>query len=182
MSDPAPSRRLRGTVVLDDLLVQELLEARSIGVLATFDRAGFIHAVPMWFAAADGCVLLATGSRSRKVANLARDPRATLVVHDSRPGFEVCGASIAGTVEIVTGNAARALVDAVHRRYVLRSAEQEPSLGAFLASDDVALRFVPTSAFTWDERENVSTAILRQRGAALPLVTTEPRPERTSTE
>jgi len=36
-------------------------------------------------------VILATGSRSRKVWNPEIDPRATLVVHDSRSGFEVCG-------------------------------------------------------------------------------------------
>jgi hypothetical protein len=46
-------------------------------------------------------VILATSSRSRKVWNLERDPRATLVLHDSRPGCEVCGTSIAGRVEIV---------------------------------------------------------------------------------
>ena len=101
MSDPTPSRRLRGGAVLADALVRELLEARLVAVLATFDREWAIHAVPMWYAAGEDAIVLATSSRSRKVRNLERDPRATLVLHDSRPGFEVCGASIAGTVEIV---------------------------------------------------------------------------------
>jgi nitroimidazol reductase NimA-like FMN-containing flavoprotein (pyridoxamine 5'-phosphate oxidase superfamily) len=89
-----PSRHPEAAEVLEDPLVRELLGARLIGVLATFDDER-IHAVPMWFAGAGDVVYLATGSRSRKVRNLGRDARATLVVHDSRPGFEVCGASSA---------------------------------------------------------------------------------------
>jgi hypothetical protein len=50
----------------------------------------------MWYAPHDGVVLFATSSKSRKVRNLEGDPRATLVLHDSRPGYEVCGASIVG--------------------------------------------------------------------------------------
>ena len=96
----------------------ELLKARLVCVFATFDRSGAIHAVPMWYAAGDGCVLLATGSRSRKLENVVGDPRATLVLHDSRPGFEVCGVSIAGRVEVVRGTKPGELVDRVHHRYV----------------------------------------------------------------
>ena len=84
--------------MLADALVRELLDARLVAVLATFDRTWAIHAVPMWYAAGEDAIVLATSSRSRKVRNLERDPRATLVLHDSRPGFEVCGVSIAGTV------------------------------------------------------------------------------------
>ena len=133
-----------GEAVFDDPLVQELLEARLVAVLSTFDEAGIIHAVPMWFALDDErSVLLATGSRSRKVRNLERDVRATLVVHDSRPGFEVCGVSMAGEVEVVSGAAARPLVDRVHRRYVTEAAEADEIVSPFLESDDVALRFCP---------------------------------------
>lgn len=163
-------------MALDDPLVQELLGARLVAVFATFDDVGVIHAVPMWFALDERCVLLATGSRSRKVRNLERDARAALVIHDSRPGFEVCGVSMAGTVDVVSGLAARPLVERVHRRYVTEGAEANELVGAFLNSDDVALRFSPGSAITWDERESDASKILRDMGGALPLVPTEPRP------
>ncbi len=61
------------------------------------------------------------------------------MLHDSRPGYEVCGASIAGTVEIVRPPAAGALVDVVHGRYLDPEAAGEPEAAAYLASDDVAL-------------------------------------------
>lgn len=170
-----PSRLLRGKAVLDDPLVRELLEARLIAVLCTSEPDGTIHAVPMWFALLGDGIALATSSASRKVENLAHDPRATLVVHDSRPGTEICGVSLRGRVEIVRSPDADALVDAVHSRYVTPDGLELPAAKEFFASDDVALRFVPESAFTWDERVNAATDALREADGAFPLVPTAPR-------
>jgi general stress protein 26 len=175
MSDPGPSTQLKGDAVLGDALVRELLEARLIGVFATLDSARAIHAVPMWFAAHEDFVFLATNSRSRKVRNLEIDPRATLVVHDSRPGFEVCGTSIAGEVEIVRDTVALELIDRVHARYVTVGADEDTAVQEFLASDDVALRLRPGTALTWDERGSDASEALRLRGGALPLISTDPR-------
>jgi PPOX class probable F420-dependent enzyme len=175
VSQPTPSLELRGEGVLANGLVQELLAARLIGVLTTIEPDGSVHAVPMWLAATDGAILLATGSRSRKVRNLERDPRATLVLHDSRPGAEVCGASIRGRVELVRGAAAKPLVERVHRRYVSGPGLTLPVVREFLSSDDVALRFVPEAAVTWDERPSAAAQALRETGTALPLEPTTPR-------
>ena len=139
---------------------------RLIGVLATLEPDGAVHAVPLWLAPGDGAILLATGSRSRKTRNLERDPRATLVLHDSRPGAEVCGASIRGRVEIFRGADAEPLIRTVQRRYVGDAREQLPAIEAFLGSDDAALRFVPEVAVTWDERGNAAARALRDAGLA----------------
>ena len=175
MSQPTPSLELRGPSVLAHGLVLELLAARLVGVLATIEADGSVHAVPMWLAPTEGAVLLATGSRSRKVRNLERDPRATLVVHDSRPGAEVCGASMRGRVEVVRGAAARPLIERVHRRYVGERGLSLPEVREFLSSDDVAIRFVPDAAVTWDERLSAAARALRLSGGALPLEPTTPR-------
>jgi PPOX class probable F420-dependent enzyme len=175
MTEPTPSRRLRGEAILHDPLVRELLQARLVGVLATLEPDGAVHAVPMWFVLMSDEVVLATGSASRKARNLGRDARATLVVHDSRSGCEICGVSLRGAVEVVVGDDASPLVELVHRRYVEPAALRLPAVRAFLAGDDVALRFLPEQAFTWDERENEATQALRRAGGALPLVPTSPR-------
>jgi len=175
VGDPTPSTRFAGDEALRGALVQELLAARLIGVFATHDESGAIHAVPMWFALVEDEIVLATSSGSRKVRNLEVDSRATLVVHDSRPGIEVCGVSLLGRADIVRGEDALPLVAAVHARYV-DAARAAPEARVFLASDDVALRFSVDSAFSWDERGNVANAALRASGAALPLLGTEPRP------
>ena len=161
--------------MLSDRLVQELLAARLVGVLATLEDGGAVHAVPLWYSPDGDAIVFATGSGSRKVRNLRRDPRATLVLHDSRPGFEVCGASIRGRVELVEGDAAASLVERVHRRYVTRAGERLPSAGVFVASDDIAVRLLPDAAFTWDERASSAARELRDAGAALPLEPTAPR-------
>ena len=175
MSEPTASRRLGGAAVLRDPLVRELLGKRLVGVLATLEPDGSVHAVPLWFALGDEAILLATGSRSRKVRNLERDPRATLVLHDSRPGFEVCGASIRGRVEIVFDVEAAQLVARVHRRYITEAGLKLPDPARFLKGDDVALRFVPEGAVTWDERGSDAARALRETGGALALEPTSPR-------
>jgi hypothetical protein len=177
MSEPTPSRRLLGREILTDPLVRELLDARLIAVFATLDNRTTIHAVPMWFANDRHSILLATGSGSRKVKNLAADPRSTLVVHDSRPGFEVCGVSLTGHTDVVDGREARDLIDYVHGRYVDVAGDVPEAALAFLDSDDVALRLRPTSALTWDERHSRANAVLRDSARAFPLMTTMPRPD-----
>ena len=174
MSQPTQSLELRGDAVLADRLVAELLAARLIGVLATIEPDGSVHAVPMWFAPAEGAILLATGSRSRKVRNLERDPRATLVLHDSRPGADVCGTSMRGRVELVHGAPAKPLIERVHRRFVSEPGLALSEVSEFLAYDDVALRFVPETAVTWDERPSAAARALRESGEAFPLQPTTP--------
>jgi PPOX class probable F420-dependent enzyme len=171
-----PSRALRGDAVLADAVVSELLAARLVAVLATLEPNGAVHAVPLWFAVLDDGVVFATNAASRKVSNLLRDARATVVLHDSRPGFEVCGATLRGRVEVVTGTAATPLIDVVHRRYVSSAGLALSEARTFLAGDDAALVFRPVAAFTWDERTNPATAALRQVDGGLPLVPTTPRP------
>ncbi len=174
-AQPTPSRLLRGDAVLADPLVRELLAVRLVGVFCTIEAAGVVHAVPMWFALAGDRIALATSAASRKVANLGHDARATLVVHDSRPGTEICGVSIRGRVDVVRAPDAEPFVDAVHARYVTPDGLALPAASEFLASDDVTLLLAPESAFTWDERGHAATEALRAAGGSLPLVPTTPR-------
>jgi PPOX class probable F420-dependent enzyme len=174
-SKPTPSRALRGDAVLADALVAELLEARLVAVLATHEADGAIHAVAVWYASAGGAIALATGSRSRKAANLARDARATLTLHDSRPGYEVCGACLVGRARVVAGAEAAPLVGLVHARYVRSGAEAIPAVREYLESDDVALLFRPERAFTWDERGSEAARALAESRLAIGLESTSPR-------
>ena len=167
--------RLRGTDVLRDPLVRELLTSRLVGVLATLDSDGGVHAVAVWLAEHEGAIVLATNAESRKVRNVERDPRATLTLHDSRPGLEVCGASIRGRARVVRGKDAAPLVELVHRRYVSETGLALPAVGEFLQGDDVALVLEIEAATTWDERGSRADLQLRASGEALPLVVTGPR-------
>jgi PPOX class probable F420-dependent enzyme len=137
---------------------------------------GTVHAVPMWVCWTERDIVLATGRGSRKLRNLERDPRATLVLHDSRAGCDVCGASLRGQVEIVPPPRSRPLIERVHRHYVSAEGLDLPEVRAFLDSDDVALRFRPDNAIVWDQRESLAAQVLNASGEALPLEPTGPRP------
>jgi PPOX class probable F420-dependent enzyme len=176
VAEPTPSSEVRGAAVLADPLVRELLAARLVGVLATLEPDGSVHAVPMWLAPTEDAIALATASRSRKLRNIERDSRATLVLHDSRAGLEICGASIRGRVAIVRGEEAVPLIRLVHRRYVADAGLALPETEMFLGSDDVALRLMPEAVVTWDERGSAATRAVRESGTALPLEPTAPRP------
>lgn len=154
--------------------MRELLGKRLVATLSTIERDGVPHAVAVWIAATDGALVVSTGSGSHKARNVERDPRATVTLHDSRPGFEVCGASIVCAAEIVRGAAAVPLVERVHRRYLTSEGETLPEVAQFAASDDVTLLLRPLRAFTWDERASAATAALRVGGGALPLEPTTP--------
>jgi len=174
-AQPSPSRTLRDEDVFADPFVQELLALRLVAILATAEPDGLVHAVPMWVCATERDIVLATGSGSRKLRNLERDARATLVLHDSRAGCDVCGASFRGHVEIVRAPQSRPLIERVHRHYITADGLDLPEVGSFLGSDDVALRFRPDSALVWDERESLAAQVLNSSGEALPLEPTGPR-------
>ena len=72
--------------VLSSKLVEHLLRARLIANLATVDPDGSAHVVAMWFLFEDGRLLLPTNRRTRKAKNVARDPRVTVMIDDSREG------------------------------------------------------------------------------------------------
>jgi len=173
---PTPSRTLRGDAILRDPLIREFVDARLIAILSTLEADGSIHGVPLWYAVDGDALVFATGSASRKVRNVKRDPRATVVLHDSRPGMEICGASIRGTVEVVEGDAAAPLIERVHRRYLTDAGSRLPEVIEFLVFDDVALRFRPEAAVTWDERGSAAADAVRRTGGAVALEPTAPRP------
>lgn len=68
------------------------------GVLATVRHDGRPHAAPIWFLLDGDDVVFMTGGDTVKGRNLARDPRATLVVDDAN--FPFAFAVLEGTCEL----------------------------------------------------------------------------------
>ena len=60
-----------------DALAHELLEARLIANLATFNADGSVHLVAMWFLWDGEAVLSPTSATTRKARNLRREFMAT---------------------------------------------------------------------------------------------------------
>src|SRR5690349_16168095 len=93
----APEReRIRMT---DAEVAAFLAERRKLHV-ATLNRDGSPHLVPMYFLLLDGVVAFWTYSRSQKVANLRRDPRITVMAEDGEGYFDLRGVQIAGRARL----------------------------------------------------------------------------------
>jgi PPOX class probable F420-dependent enzyme len=137
----------------DDDLVRELLNARLFANLATIDADGGIHIVAMWFLWDGEAVLLPTSRTTRKAKNLARNPRATVMIDDSRGGFDLRGMTVVGRAELIGGPGAADVNRRIHLKYLTERGRAFEAVDRYLATDDVTIRLVPERVSTWNLRD-----------------------------
>ena len=87
---------------MTDAELWSFIESQKTVQLATIGPDGAPHLVPLWFAIEDAAIVLETFTKSQKVKNLVRDPRATLLFEDGDVYNTLRGASIRGKVELVS--------------------------------------------------------------------------------
>jgi PPOX class probable F420-dependent enzyme len=155
--------------LLGEDLARELLDACLIAKLATLNRDGSVHLVPMWFLWDGEAVLLPTSGATRKARNLERDPRGTVTIDDSRGGFDLRGITLTGRAAILRGPDAVALNRRIHLRYLTERGRELEPVDRYLATDDVTIRFTPDRASSWDLRNTEQGRALRETGEFRPL-------------
>jgi PPOX class probable F420-dependent enzyme len=128
--------------------VRSLLGERRYAVLATHDPSGAIRLTPIWYLFEDDRFYFASSSRSRKVKNLQRSSSASVVVDAREPGRERWVSAL-GQVEIVRDDEAQSINARIRCRYLAPEALDGPIDAALAASDDVALRLLPTAWRSW---------------------------------
>ena len=75
-----------------------LTRGTPAAVLATVRADGRPHAVPVWFALDGDDILLNTSEETVKAANILRDPRVAVLVHDDAPPYAF--AMVEGVAEV----------------------------------------------------------------------------------
>jgi PPOX class probable F420-dependent enzyme len=171
METASPYRRRRevkpggDTGALADELAAEILESRLIANLATFNSDGSIHLVGMWFLWDGEAVLSPTSQPTRKARNLQRDRRATVMIDDSKGGFDLRGVTLTCETEIVQAPASLELNRRVHLKYVTEAGLELDPVKRYLATDDVTLRLRPTKISSWDLRNTEQGKALLEEGA-----------------
>jgi PPOX class probable F420-dependent enzyme len=148
-----PGSRGEKRDVLGGELARELLGARLIANLATIDADGGVHLVGMWFLWDGEVLLLPTSDTTRKAKNIARDPRATIMIDDSRGGFDLRGITLVGRAELLGGDEALATNRRIHLKYVTERGRNLEPVDRYLATDDVTIRFVPERVSAWNLRD-----------------------------
>ncbi|MGH3091906.1 MAG: pyridoxamine 5'-phosphate oxidase family protein [Gaiellaceae bacterium] len=160
-----PGSRREERDVLSEALVRELLAARLIAKLATLDADGSVHLVGMWFVWDGTSVLLPTSGVTRKARNLERDPRATVMIDDSRGGFDLRGITLVGRAEVVRGQEALGVNRRIHLKYLTEGGRELAAVDRYLSTDDVTIRFSPERASSWDLRSTEQGRAVVDSGA-----------------
>lgn len=69
--------------------IDEFLGEPHIAVVSTASPSGVPHAMPIWYAWRDGKVLFHTGPGSKKMRNLRKNPRVSVVVDSKVAPYKV---------------------------------------------------------------------------------------------
>jgi PPOX class probable F420-dependent enzyme len=158
-----------GRDLLRDELSRELLAAPLIANLATLNPDGTIHLVAMWFRWDGEAILIPTHRRTRKARNLERNPSATVMIDDSRGGFDLRGITLAGKAELVPAPEALELNRSIHLRYVTDAGLSLEPVRRYLATDDVTIRIRPITVSSWNLRDADQGRALNANGEFRPL-------------
>ena len=96
--------------------VKELLEAPTFSHLATIREDGTVHGVVVWHHLEDGKIALNSSEGRAWPANVRRDPRVTITIHDEQNPYEYV--EIRGRVVEDTNDGAKEHIDALAKKYL----------------------------------------------------------------
>lgn len=118
-----PKRRPQMPPITDTTRLDALFAEQTMGVLSTHNADGTIHSAPTFFLVDGGAFLMGTQEGAQRLANLRRDPRATLLVE--RRSEPLRYAIVYGTAEVGPGDPER-------RIEILKRVYPEEEARAFL--------------------------------------------------
>jgi len=126
------------------------LGEHKVSRLATADRRGQPHVVPVWHILLDGDIYIETSPDSKKARNLKANPKVALVI-DAGDRFDTYkGVMIQGTVQVVKDKRMLArFLDAMAQRYFGTS--EHPGYKYLVSgSDPLLMKIIPKKVVTWD--------------------------------
>jgi nitroimidazol reductase NimA-like FMN-containing flavoprotein (pyridoxamine 5'-phosphate oxidase superfamily) len=134
----------------------DTITASHTGIFTTLRRDGMPIALPVWFVTLDRAICLAAPSRTKKVARLRNDPRASFLVESGERWAELKAVHCTGTVEFVEDDALVERIDrALDEKYAaFRTARSSmPADTQRHYAGRTFLRLVPDGRLlTWDNR------------------------------
>ncbi|MDN5894185.1 MAG: pyridoxamine 5'-phosphate oxidase family protein [Nocardioides sp.] len=150
----------RDAVRMDEAELEDFLRANTKVQVATIQRDGAAHLTTLFYDLLESNrIAFWTYGRSQKIRNLERDPRITCLVEDGTDYFELRGASIKGTAEIVRDqDRLLEIGTAVAMRMVgVKRSDELGEIGIGevrrQAQKRVAVIVTPDRISTWDHRK-----------------------------
>lgn len=147
----------RDQITLGEIELGELLDAERVAVVSSLGPRGWPHSMPLWFVARAGEVWIWTYTKSQKVRNLERDPRATVLIETGHEYGELRGAMIEAEAELHRDfETVIGFAEELTLRYAEGISSIEGDARAALeaqASKRVAIQFKPLRTSSWDHRK-----------------------------
>jgi nitroimidazol reductase NimA-like FMN-containing flavoprotein (pyridoxamine 5'-phosphate oxidase superfamily) len=91
----------------------DVLASSHTGIFTTLRRDGMPIALPVWFVALDRTICLAAPTRTKKLARLRHDPRASFLVESGERWVELKAVHLTGSVRFLTLDADRELIERI---------------------------------------------------------------------
>ncbi|WP_240938133.1 pyridoxamine 5'-phosphate oxidase family protein [Nocardioides sp. JQ2195] len=161
----------RDAIRLDDAELAAFLGENVKVQVATVGTDGTAHLTTLFYVVLDdGRIAFWTYGRSQKIRNLERDPRITCLVEDGTDYFELRGASIKGTAELVRepGRIFEIGAAVATRMVGASSFDQLGDLGARevrrQAAKRVAVIVTPEQVSSWDHRKMLEQSSAPKEG------------------
>jgi PPOX class probable F420-dependent enzyme len=134
--------------------VAAFLAARRRAQLGTINADGTPHLVPMSYVLIDGLLTFWTDPRSRKVVNLRRDPRITVLVEDGATFAEMQAVQLSGHGEITPDPDSSLRVGlALFERAAGRLDDDIRATVAALVPERVGMTVHAERVVSWDHRK-----------------------------
>ncbi len=148
-----PSRR--NSIELTDAEIRAFLDSRKTLIIVSNGKDGYPHPMPMWFYVDDeGCLYCTTFSKSQKVLNWQRDPKASLLVESGLEYAQLKGIVIYARAEIIEDldTAIDTLVKINTRGTTIDAAQRQALTAAVskTASKRAVIKFHPERYVSWD--------------------------------
>src|SRR5262249_20922291 len=134
--------------------VVAFLDANHRAHVGTINTDGTPHVVPLSYVVLDGELTFWTDPRSRKVANIRRDPRVTCLVEDGSHFAEFRAVQVCGHAELGVDRDTSVRVGlALFQRAAGTVDDEVRATVASLASERVAVIVHPEAVVSWDDRK-----------------------------
>jgi hypothetical protein len=145
----------RGQIELSDTEIRDFLEAHRTVVVGTNGPRGYPHLMPLWYVVRGKEIWGWTFTKSQKIKNLQRDPRATLLFEDGTTYDKLRGVSYECKVEVSDNyEVVKAVgIDLFTRYGDGYPAEEVIAMIEQQAHKRSSLRFLPQRTISWDHRK-----------------------------
>jgi PPOX class probable F420-dependent enzyme len=133
--------------------IKVFLAENKVCRMATVDKNGMPHVIPMWYVILDGDIYIETTGTTKKVKNIKANGKVSLVVDAGEFLYDYRGVMMQGRMEIVEDSALfKRFREAFAQRYF--GSDEHPGYKVLTSIPNrVLLKFVPEKVVSWDYRK-----------------------------